>query len=50
MVNNHEEKYSKLMGIYAEVEEKVHGHAFYQSDPIYPPQNAGSTFNINGNE
>ena len=49
MVNNHEDKYSKLMGIYAVVDEKVNDHAFYQADPIYPPNNAEKS-NINGVE
>ena len=37
------------MGIYAVVDEKVNDHAFYQADPIYPP-NSAKKRNINNDE
>ena len=49
VINNHDNKYSMLMGIYASVDEKINDHAFYQADPIYPPKSAKSR-NINSDE
>ena len=43
VINNHDDKYSMLMGIYALVDEKVNDHAFYQADPIYPPPNSAKS-------